>query len=158
MSYSLLGSCVRQDGKSASLTAPNGAAQTSLLKAALEDAGVPSREVAAVEAHGTGTALGDPIEMRSMKGAVLKDRGPSDRAVMVGSIKANCGHAEAAAGASGLLRLAVGVATAHAPPNAQLRVMNEHVLRRSLAPRACFRRSSRRSRGSRSAATRTSAA
>merc|ERR1739841_188848 len=49
----VLGSAVRQDGRSASLTAPNGQAQVGLLAAS---------GVAALEAHGTGTALGDPIE------------------------------------------------------------------------------------------------
>ena len=61
-----LGSCVRQDGKSASLTAPNGVGpESACCKAALADAGVQASEVAAIEAHGTGTALGDPIEVRS---------------------------------------------------------------------------------------------
>ena len=62
----LVGSCVRQDGKSASLTAPNGQAQRALLWAALADAAMLSDQVACVEAHGTGTALGDPIEARSL--------------------------------------------------------------------------------------------
>ena len=52
----------RQDGRSASLTAPNGSAQRELLRAALALAGCTAAAAAWVEAHGTGTALGDPTE------------------------------------------------------------------------------------------------
>ena len=123
---SALGSCVRQDGKSASLTAPNGLAQQSLLEAALADAAVVADSLACSEAHGTGTSLGDPIEARSLAAAVLARRGGGE-ALAVGSIKANCGHGEPAAGAGGLLRLLLGLCGAEAPPNAQLRVLNPHV-------------------------------
>ena len=61
-----LGSCVRNDGRSASLTAPNGQAQQRLLVAALADAGTPIESLSLNEAHGTGTALGDPIEAASL--------------------------------------------------------------------------------------------
>ena len=83
----------------------------------------PSR---AYEAHGTGTPLGDPIEVRSLAAAVLAARAPSPP-LCVGSLKANCGHAEPAAGLAGLLRLAAGLLEARAPPNAQLRRINPHV-------------------------------
>jgi len=121
----LVGSCVRQDGKSASLTAPNGQAQQGLLWAALADAAMRPSEVAIVEAHGTGTALGDPIEARSLV-ALLFDRGGSD-ALAVGSVKSSSGHAEPAAGISGLLKLCLGLQSATTQPNAQLRSINQHV-------------------------------
>ena len=123
---SLLGSCVRQDGKSASLTAPNGQAQQALLRAAFADGGVEPAALSCYEAHGTGTPLGDPIEVRSLAAAVLAARAPSPP-LCVGSLKANCGHAEPAAGLAGLLRLAAGLLEAQAPPNAQLRRINPHV-------------------------------
>ena len=56
----LCGSAVRQDGRSASLTAPNGSAQRTLLVSALDRASLHAVEVGSLEAHGTGTALGDP--------------------------------------------------------------------------------------------------
>merc|ERR1712185_80498 len=122
----LIGSCVRQDGKSASLTAPNGQAQRALLRAALADGGVEAAALSCYEAHGTGTPLGDPIEVRSLAAAVLAARAPSPP-LCVGSLKANCGHAEPAAGLAGLFRLAAGLLEARAPPNAQLRRINPHV-------------------------------
>ena len=70
------GSAVNQDGRSSSLTAPNGPAQTALLRAALDTAGAGAAAVAAVSLHGTGTPLGDPIEVGAAV-AVLQVRGNS---------------------------------------------------------------------------------
>ena len=120
----LLGSAVRQDGRSASLTAPNGQAQQGLLEAAMQDAKTSVDALELSEAHGTGTALGDPIEARSLKGAVLALR---EAPIAVGGVKANIGHAEAAAGMTGLLKLAVCLQRGEVAPNAQLRVLNRHV-------------------------------
>ena len=73
----LIGSAMRQDGRSASLTAPNGKAQQGLLAAARADAGTLLDTLALHEAHGTGTALGDPIEAGAFAAAVLAARGSS---------------------------------------------------------------------------------
>merc|ERR1719359_2789624 len=62
------GSHSNSDGRSASLTAPNGPAQQRLLKAILEETKLQTTEISTYEAHGTGTMLGDPIEI----GAVVK--------------------------------------------------------------------------------------
>ena len=120
----LLGSAVRQDGRSASLTAPNGLAQQGLLTAALSDADTTAAELVLHEAHGTGTALGDPIEVGSYVGIVLSAR---YEALAVGGFKANLGHAEPAAGMTGLLKLILGLQASSASPNAQLRLLNPHV-------------------------------
>jgi 3-oxoacyl-(acyl-carrier-protein) synthase/enoyl-CoA hydratase/carnithine racemase/acyl carrier protein/thioredoxin reductase len=117
----LLGSAVRQDGRSASLTAPNGQAQQGLLVAALQDAGTTAAALGLSEAHGTGTELGDPIEAGSLIAAVLSNR---ETPLAVGGVKANIGHAEPAAGMTGLLKLALGLRSGEAAPNAQLRVLN----------------------------------
>ena len=117
--FAVLGACVRQDGKSASLTAPNGQAQGSLIKAALADGGVSPIDVSSLEAHGTGTPLGDPIEAGSMAAAILNKRGDSIP-LPIGSVKACAGHGEPTAGAVGLLKLAVGLARVEGAPNAQL--------------------------------------
>ena len=121
------GSAVRQDGRSASLTAPSGQAQQALLLAALADAAVTADAVALSEAHGTGTALGDPIEAGSLAGAVLSARGLGSAALGVGGVKANIGHAEPAAGLTGLLAVTRALGSGMAAPNAQLRALNEHV-------------------------------
>lgn len=121
------GSAVRQDGRSASLTAPNGQAQQSLLGAALGEHGTSALTLLLNEAHGTGTALGDPIEMGSLVGAVLVNRDSHGAPLPVGGVKANIGHAEPAAGMTGLLKLALGLQYCQAVPNAKLRALNPHV-------------------------------
>ena len=121
------GCAVRQDGRSASLTAPNGQAQQGLLRAAFGEAATSADEIGAAEFHGTGMALGDPIEAGAFAGAVLSCRLTASAPLAVGGVKANIGHAEPAAGMTGLVRLLAGLARGAAPPNAQLRVLNVHI-------------------------------
>eukprot|EP00966_Prymnesium_polylepis_P271611 6275193-Prymnesium_polylepis.1 len=94
----LVGHATRQDGRSASLTAPNGQAQVLVIGAALSLSGVAADRVMCVEAHGTGTALGDPTEVGSVVHSVLRHRHASHTSKpALGSTKANTGHAEPAA-------------------------------------------------------------
>jgi amino acid adenylation domain-containing protein len=119
---SVSGAMVRQDGRSASLTAPNGPAQLGLFNAVMSAASVGINGPGWYEAHGTGTKLGDPIEMRSYSAAVA-GRG----CVSVGSLKATTGHTEGASGLPGLLRAALTLGTRTTFPNAQLRLVSSHV-------------------------------
>lgn len=123
-----LGSCVQQDGVSASLTAPNGTAQRRLL-GAITNEDSDSAVWESLEAHGTGTALGDPIEVGAAS-AILCARGRSARCT---SFKANVGHLESAAAGAGYVALATtslstGSISLGMPPNAQLRRLNGHLI------------------------------
>lgn len=100
------GSAVNQDGRSAGITAPNGPAQEAVIRSALTDAQMDPREVTFVEAHGTGTPLGDPIEIRAL--ASVFDEG-RDVPLLVGSVKSNLGHLEAAAGVAAFIKLVLTV-------------------------------------------------
>lgn len=122
---SVCGSAIRQDGKSASLTAPNGQAQQGVLAASLADAELGSTNVAVLEAHGTGTALGDPIEAGAAAAVLLVASAPA--LLTVGSAKANAGHTEPGAGLAGALKLLMQLKDGTASPNAQLRLFNPHV-------------------------------
>jgi acyl transferase domain-containing protein len=125
-------SAVRQDGRSASLTAPNGSAQRTLLLVALGRASADSAEVGCLEAHGTGTALGDPTEA----GAVASVHGAGGSAagsgsarlgaarLVVGAAKASVGHSEAASGQVGLLAVCGVGSGGRVGGNARLRVLN----------------------------------
>ena len=121
----IAGSAVRQDGRSASLTAPNGQAQRGVISASLTDAQLEADQVQALEAHGTGTSLGDPIEA----GAVVLLFNAHRRLLplAIGSLKANAGHAEPGAGFAGVSKLLMQLGIVTAPPNAQLRLLNPHV-------------------------------
>ncbi|MGI5531251.1 type I polyketide synthase [Streptomyces syringium] len=116
--YALIrGTAVNQDGRSNGLTAPNGIAQEQLVAAACRHAGVAAGEVGYIEAHGTGTALGDPVEARALGRALGAGR-PEGRPCLVGSVKGNLGHLEAAAGIAGLVKAALCVQRRELPPNA----------------------------------------
>ena len=97
------GSAVNQDGRSNGLLAPNPAAQMAVLRSAYANAGLQPQEVDYVEAHGTGTPLGDPIEARAL-GTVLGRGRAEDAPLLIGTVKTNLGHLEAAAGIAGLIK------------------------------------------------------
>ncbi len=120
------GTAINQDGASSSLTAPNGPAQESLMRQALANADVLPGQVSYVEAHGTGTALGDPIELQAL-GAVYGASRPEDRPLMVGSLKTNIGHLEAAAGIAGVIKTVLALQHGQIPPHLHFTQPTPHV-------------------------------
>ncbi|WP_432973946.1 type I polyketide synthase [Dactylosporangium sp. CA-233914] len=118
------GGAVNQDGRSSGVTAPNGAAQRDVLRAALASAGVGPERVGYIEAHGTGTRLGDPIEVEALADVYGRADGPP---VYLGSSKTNIGHAEAAAGIAGLIKAVLCVQRGAIPQNVHFTELNPHI-------------------------------
>ena len=123
----LAGSGVRQDGRSASLTAPNGQAQGALVFSAISRADGEIDGLRLVEAHGTGTKLGDPTELeallRNLSKVARAHEGQIGRACVSG-VKANFGHLEPAAGLGGCVRVLHNLWRGPCAGNAQLRMLN----------------------------------
>ncbi len=122
----LLGSAVNHGGRSGGFTVPNGPAQQALLRQALQAARVAPEEVQYVEAHGTGTALGDPIEVGAL-GAVFGPKRPAAQPLLVGSVKTNLGHLEAAAGIAGLIKVVLALHHEEIPPHLHCHNPNPHI-------------------------------
>ncbi|CAM2010015.1 SDR family NAD(P)-dependent oxidoreductase [Acanthopleuribacter pedis] len=115
-------------GKAASPTTPNPAAQQALLVDAYRRAGLQPSQIGYIETHGTGTKLGDPIEVNGLKGAYAELK--QDDAVVgtaLGSVKANVGHLEAAAGIVGVIKVLLMLKHGTIPGNIHLKQVNPYL-------------------------------
>ncbi len=122
----LLGSAVNQDGASAGLTAPNGLAQERLIGEALLRAGVSPSSVDYLEAHGTGTELGDPIEVGAAASVYGEGR-EAERPLLLGSVKTNVGHLEAAAGVAGVIKVLLAMRAGVIPKHLHFETPNPRI-------------------------------
>lgn len=120
------GSAVNQDGHTNGITVPNGEAQAALLREAYARAGVTPSQIQYVEAHGTGTPVGDPIEAKALGNVLSVGRSAADRCV-IGSVKTNIGHLEAAAGIAGLIKTVLCLKHRAIPQHLHLRTPNPNI-------------------------------
>jgi acyl transferase domain-containing protein len=120
----ILGSAVNHDGRAGGLTVPNGSAQQALIRQALQQSRIQPSQVSYIETHGTGTALGDPIEVNAIA-EVFADSRPQP--LILGAVKTNIGHTEAAAGIAGLIKTVLALQHQEIPANLHFQTPNPQI-------------------------------
>lgn len=111
------GTTLNHNGLSNGLSAPNPAAQAKLIRKALVQAQLRPGDVGYMEASATGTLLGDAIEMRALCQSLVSERPAVSAALLVGSVKSNIGHLEAAGGIAGLIKTVLAIRSGIIPPS-----------------------------------------
>lgn len=120
------GSAVNHNAHAGGLTVPSEQAQQVLIRQALANARLTPDDIDYIETHGTGTSLGDPIEFDALR-AVFGAPGPSGAPCVLGALKTNLGHLEAAAGIAGLIKVVACLQHQAIPPNLHLRTLNPRI-------------------------------
>lgn len=115
-----------QDGRTTGISLPNAEAQKSLIREVYARAGIPTSAVQYVEAHGTGTQAGDYAEAHALHETFAVGREPENR-LLVGSVKTNLGHLEAAAGIAGLIKAILCLEHKAIPPNIHFQKPNPKI-------------------------------
>lgn len=115
------GTAVNQDGGAGTLSEPNPAAQQAVIRQAHHQAGLSPQDIQYVETHGTGTPVGDPIEAEALS------RVFGERPLIIGSVKTNIGHTEAAAGVAGLIKTVLALDRRRIPPHLHFETPNPNI-------------------------------
>ena len=120
------GSAMNHNGMSGGLTVPNGPAQEQVIEEALARAGIAPADVDYLEAHATGSSLGDPIEVQAAAAVYGRNR-PAEHPLLIGTVKTNIGHLEAAAGMAGLVKVVLAMHHRTIPKHLHFDEPNPHV-------------------------------
>lgn len=108
------------------ITYPNMKGQEKVIRAAYKRANLDPDQTAYFECHGTGTPVGDPIEVRAVASA-MNDTRSEDRPLIIGAVKPNIGHSEAASGIFAVMKAALMVETGLIPGVAGLQTVNPEI-------------------------------
>lgn len=121
------GVAVNNDGDDkVGFTAPSVAGQAAVIRFAHANADVSADDIDYVEAHGTATPLGDPIEFKALYD-VFGDGRSRLEPCRIGSVKANVGHLDAAAGVTGLIKTALQLHHGKIVPQINFTEANPHI-------------------------------
>lgn len=120
------GSAVNQDGASNGLTVPNGIAQQKVIHQALANSRLEASQISYIETHGTGTYLGDPVEAEALNQVYGNNR-PTNKPLLIGSVKTNIGHLEAAAGIASLIKVILALQHQQIPQNLHFHQPNPQI-------------------------------
>lgn len=117
---------INQDGRTAGLNYPSQESQRDLIKSVYSTAGIDLRDTAYIEAHGTGTEAGDFVEANAIQQTLSSGRSMDDP-LIVGSVKTNIGHAEAASGLASVIKTVYMLEAGLIPPNLNFEKANERI-------------------------------
>ncbi|XP_076656220.1 fatty acid synthase-like [Halictus rubicundus] len=106
------------------ITYPNGQMQQKMMREVYAEAGINPTDVVYVEAHGTGTKVGDPQEINSIANLFCKGR---KTPLLLGSVKSNLGHAEAASGMCSMAKLLIAMEAGVIPGNLHFKNPNKDI-------------------------------
>ncbi|ADL52338.1 beta-ketoacyl synthase N-terminal-like domain-containing protein [Clostridium cellulovorans] len=120
------GGSVNQDGNSMALTAPNPLSQKKLILQAAKNANVSLADIGYFETHGTGTKLGDPIEVQGITLA-FKEQTDKKQFCAIGSVKANIGHLDCAAGIASVIKCALQLKHQTIVPSINFEIPNKNI-------------------------------
>ena len=118
---------LNQDGRTPTITSPNGDAQEELIRRCYRNADLELSDTTYVECHGTGTQAGDPTETAALARAFQPNSSP-ERNLYIGSVKSNIGHLEAVSGIAGIIKTVMAFENEQIPPNHDLRDVNPKIL------------------------------
>jgi acyl transferase domain-containing protein len=108
------------------LVAHSGPSQQAVISEALENAGIEPTRVSYVEVNGTGTSLVEPVEVGAL-GAVFGKNRPQEQPLVIGSVKTNIGHLEAAAGIASLIKVVLALQHKEIPPHLHFKQPNPYI-------------------------------
>ncbi|KUJ17704.1 polyketide synthase [Mollisia scopiformis] len=114
----VLGTAVNSDGKTPGITQPSQVGQQEVIRKAYQSAGLDCAATDYVECHGTGTPVGDPIEVKALSQVFLSESGrsPESDPLIIGSVKSNFGHSEAASGITSIIKTTLALENLAIPP------------------------------------------
>jgi iturin family lipopeptide synthetase A len=122
------GSAINNDGNDkVGYTAPSVNRQAEVISKAIKNAGVEPDSIGYVEAHGTGTALGDPIEVEALTKAYRASGSKGTNYCMLGSVKSNIGHLDAASGVAGFIKVVMSLKNRQVPPTLNYEFPNPYI-------------------------------
>ncbi|TVY25497.1 Reducing polyketide synthase [Lachnellula hyalina] len=114
------GTAINSNGRTSGITLPSAKLQEAVIRKAYSGADLSFDDTDYIECHGTGTAVGDPIEVDGLQSCF----GPRKWPLVIGSVKANLGHSEAASGLTSLIKVALALDKGKIPPTYGVKNLN----------------------------------
>ena len=124
------GTAVNGNGRTPGITLPSSLGQEAVIRRAYTWAGLEKHGTGYIECHGTGTPVGDPIEVTAIANFFhSSDAANSGRPrVLVGSVKSNFGHSEAASGILSILKTTLALEHLEIPATIGIKQLNPKIL------------------------------